>query len=213
MSLGSGNVLLAEFQNQIGDEIKKKSWEAYIITFNQIVFLIIWLKNIAYILYMEEQMTKFLKDTGVDVSQKKGPVPDILSYEQAVRLTLDVAAQLSRLHEKRMGFISIRKEDIKMIGTNNFVISTPELFRVSWKNELLISKPFEYNELMAPELKSIKTLPSTVNANVGYYSICKLVLSLLNIDNNLARLSPTKLYYLMERIFKDDPDERRFIYI
>lgn len=162
---------------------------------------------------MEEQMTKFLKDTGVDVSQKKGPVPDILSYEQAVRLTLDVAAQLARLHEKRMGFISIRKEDIKMIGTNNFVISSPELFRVSWKNELLISKPFEYNELMAPELESIKTLPATVNANVGYYSICKLVLSLLNIDNNLARLSPTKLYYLMERIFKDDPDERRFIYI
>jgi len=162
---------------------------------------------------MEEQMISFLKKTGADVSGEKKPVPDILSYQQAVRLTLDIASQLAKLHEKRLGFISINKDQIHMVGENNFVIVNPELFRVNWKNELLISKPFTYNDLMAPELKQVNTLPSTVNSNVGYYAICNLVLSLLNIDNDINRLRPTKLYFLMERILKDNPNERRFIYI
>lgn len=82
------------------------------------------------------------------------------------------------------------------------------------KNELLISKPFVYSKnTMAPELEKIKALPASVNTNVGYYSICKLAISLLNIDNNLLRLRPSKLYFLIDRMLKDNADERRFIYI
>ena len=100
-----------------------------------------------------------------------------------------------------------------MIGENTFIIKDVDLFRVKSSGNLLISKPFTYNNLMAPELENLNTLPETVNANTGYYCICKLALSLLNLDNNLDRLRPTKLYFLMERILKEKPAERRFIFI
>ena len=162
---------------------------------------------------MEELLITQLQNSGADISGKRTPVPNILSYQQAVRLTLDISAQLAKLHENKKGFINIRKDQIDMIGENNFIIKEIELYRVKSNGELLISKPFQYNDLMAPELNNINTLPETVNSNVGFYCICKLVLSLLNINNNLDRLRPTKLYFLMERILKENPNERRFIYI
>ena len=208
MNHGFGNVQLVEYQNQSAD---KKSWEAHF--FNQIIFLIIWLKNIECIFYMEQIIIKQLQNSGADVSGPRKPLPDILSYQQAVRLVLDISAQLSKLHENMLGFIDISKEQIEMIGNNSFILKNPNLYRVKRNGEILISKPFTYNNVMAPELKTINTLPEIVNSNVGYYCLCKLVLSLLNIDNNLDRLRPTKLYFLMERILKENPLERRFIYI
>lgn len=162
---------------------------------------------------MEQLFIKQLQNSGADVSGERKPLPDILSYQQAVRLTLDLSAQLAKLHENKKGFISISKEQVEMIGENTFLIKEADLFRVKSNGNLLISKPFIYSNLMAPELKNLNTLPETVNSNVGYYCICMLVLSLLNIDNNLDRLRPTKLYFLMERILKENPSERRFIFI
>ena len=162
---------------------------------------------------MEELLNKVLKDNEVDISKERRPVPDVLSYEQAVRLVLDLAAQLSALIKNKQCILSVEKNQLEMIGESNFIFKSPDLFRVSFKNELLISKPFTYNKLMAPELEKIKVLPARVNLNVGYYSICKLAISLLNIDDKLIRLSPTKLYFLIDRMLKDDPEERRFIYI
>lgn len=162
---------------------------------------------------MEELLNKVLKDNEVDISKERRPVPDILSYEQAVRMVLDLAAQLSALIKNKQCILSVEKNQLEMIGESNFIFKSPDLFRVSFKNELLISKPFTYNKLMAPELEKINVLPARVNLNVGYYSICKLAISLLNIDDKLIRLSPTKLYFLIDRMLKDDPEERRFVYI
>jgi hypothetical protein len=162
---------------------------------------------------MEEQLIKVLINSGADVSGDRKELPSILDYHQAVRMTLDLAAQLTKMHENQRGIISITKEQVVMIGDNNFLLKELDLFRVDKNKKILISRPFEYNQLMAPELKDLNTLPSRVNSNVGYYSICKLVLSLLNIDNNVERLNPTKLYFLMDRIFNTDPEKRRFIYI
>jgi hypothetical protein len=162
---------------------------------------------------MEEQLLQVLVNSGADVSGDRKELPEILNYQQAVRMTLDLAAQLTKMHENHRGFISVTKEQVVMIGDNNFLLKDLDMFRVDSNNKILISRPFEYNQLMAPELKDIDTLPSRVNSNVGYYSICKLVLSLLNIDNKLERLNPTKLFYLMKRIFSPDPEKRRFLYI
>ena len=162
---------------------------------------------------MEQLFIKQLQDSGADISGERKDIPNILSYQEAVRLTLDISAQLAKLHENNKGFISISKDQIEMIGENNFIIKSVDLFRVKSTGDLLISKPFQYNDFMAPELKNLNTLPETVNSNVGYYCICKLVLSLLNVENNLERLRPTKLYFLMERILKENSSDRRFIYI
>ena len=162
---------------------------------------------------MEQVFIKQLQNSGADASGERKPLPNILSYQQAVRMTLDLSAQLAKLHENKKGFISISKQQVEMIGENSFIIKDIDLFRVKSNGDLLISKPFTFNNLMAPELKTLNTLPEIVNSNVGYYSICMLVISLLNIEGNLDRLKPTKLYFLMERILKETPSKRRFIYI
>ena len=162
---------------------------------------------------MEEQLLRVLKENDADISGERKPVPDILSYEQAVRLVLDLSAQLSMLIKNKQAILSVNKTQIEMIGDSNFIFKSIDLFRVSLKDQVLISKPFTYNKLMAPELENLKVLPSRVNLNVGYYAICKLAVSLLDIGNDITRLRPTKLFFLIERMFKSNPEERRFIYI
>ena len=75
-------------------------------------------------------------------------------------MTLDLAAQLTKMHEN-IEFIKITKEQVVMIGDNNFLLKDIDLFRVDSNNKILISRPFEYNQLMAPELKDIDTLPQS----------------------------------------------------
>ena len=91
---------------------------------------------------MEQLFIKQLQNSGADVSGKRQPLPDILTYQQAVRLTLDLSAQLAKLHENKQGFISVSKEQVEMIGENTFIIKDVDLFRVKSSGNLLISKPF-----------------------------------------------------------------------
>jgi len=162
---------------------------------------------------MEKELIKVLQKSGAEITDERKPLPEILSYRQAVRFVLDLSAQLAHLQENGKGFISITKKQIEIIGENNFIIKDTDIFRVNYDSQLLISKPFTYNSFMAPELKDKKTLPLRVNSNVGFYAICKLAISLLNIDNDINRLRPTKLYFLMDRILVENPEDRVFMYI
>ena len=58
---------------------------------------------------MEEQLLQVLKENDADISGERKPVPDILSYEQAVRLVLDLSAQLSMLIKNKQAILSLIK--------------------------------------------------------------------------------------------------------
>ena len=79
---------------------------------------------------MEEQLLQVLVNSGADVSGDRKELPEILNYQQAVRMTLDLAAQLTKMHENHRGFISVTKEQVVMIGDNNFLLKDILLLQI-----------------------------------------------------------------------------------
>jgi hypothetical protein len=127
----------------------------------------------------------------------------IFDYNQAVRFILDVSTQISYIIENR-GYApySLLHEHISLIN-DTFVITNFDTFVPIKNNKLLIKTLFKKTKYMAPELLTATTIPFSVDLNVVDYNIVKLCLQSLDIDNNIERLIPTKLYFLFKRVLLD----------
>lgn len=137
-----------------------------------------------------------------------------LEYHECTRMILDIGSQIETLRLNGWGLLYISAKDIT-ITTDGSYLLTPEmdLFSCDEDGMILIDRPFTYDKTyMAPELKSITTLPSKVSYTSVYFSLKPLVLEVLGVDT-LARIYPTKLFFLIERCSADDPKERRFLFI
>lgn len=161
---------------------------------------------------MEDLFIKVLKKNGSVVDSKRELIKEPLDYEDAVRLVLDIGAQLEEAETIGKGFINITMNDIIRFRNGGFLLISKDTYDIRNK-QLWITKPIKYNSKMAPELALISQLPAYVNTNVSYYSLCKTILNSLDINNNIERLSPTKLYWLIKRATNKEPDNRHFIYI
>jgi len=163
---------------------------------------------------MENLFIDFLEQNSSKINKKYKNISSPINYEEAVRMILDIGAQIEIAEDNNKGLIKINLEDIKITNTERFILHIKDDDYFDIRNgKLLISKPFKYDEGMAPELNEIKSLPLKVNPNVAYYSLCNLILELLGIDNNIERLYSTKLYWLMKRVLIEEAEERKFIYI
>ena len=150
--------------------------------------------------------------SGSIVTVTSSSVKEPIDYEDAVRLVLDIGAQLEVAEKNGKGFININMNDIKRTGEGSFLLISKDVYDIRNK-QLWITKPIKYNSEMAPELALITQLPAYVNINVSYYSLCKTILNSLDINKNIERLRPTKLYWLIKRATHKEPNNRRFLYI
>tara|TARA_Y100000389_G_C17445524_1_gene511360 strand:+ start:369 stop:854 length:486 start_codon:yes stop_codon:yes gene_type:complete len=161
---------------------------------------------------MEDMFINVLNINGGKVDNKRESVKEPIDYEDAVRLVLDIGAQLEVAEKNGKGFININMNDIKRTGEGSFLLISKDVYDIRNK-QLWITKPIKYNSEMAPELALITQLPAYVNINVSYYSLCKTILNSLDINKNIERLRPTKLYWLIKRATHKEPNNRRFLYI
>jgi hypothetical protein len=161
---------------------------------------------------MEEMFINVLNISGGKVDNKRESVKEPIDYEDAVRLVLDIGAQLEVAEKNGKGFININMNDIRRTGDGSFLLISKDVYDIRNK-QLWITKPIEYDIGMAPEIALITQLPSYVNINVSYYSLCKTILNSLDINNNIERLRPTKLYWLIKRATNKEPNDRQFFYI
>ena len=92
---------------------------------------------------------------------------------------------------------------------------------ISIKKDALLSftYPLKFSEtakeLLAPELReklAAKVLPFTTSISVGYYSLAKLCLKCLALEEQLEVLRGSKMYYFFERCLRVEPAERVFLY-
>ena len=89
------------------------------------------------------------------------------------------------------------------IDSNNLVLNYPEIY------------PFPKG-VCAPELYTIGVLPFITHRSASYYSLGLLCLYLLQHQNqnlSLNHLRDTPLFYFLERCLKEEPIERRCIFI
>ena len=149
------------------------------------------------------------------ISRKK------LDYQKALQLTICLGHQLTALTNSGFGISYITPDDITIIDDNWFLITNLSNVVPLYKEKMLkIVKPITKNKdkpiFIAPEIKQISTLPAIVNQSCGFYSIaalCMFSLGLTDINKNLIRLSPTPLYFLLERCLQEDPEKRVFLLI
>lgn len=139
--------------------------------------------------------------------QAHGP----LDYHQAVQLALNLGTQIVALAKLGRGLISLRQDDV--IVCDGFIIGdlSDTVAIEEWKLEIV--RAVDLHSGAAPEVHELDTLPSLVNMSAIYYSIAVLCLDCMDISREMQEIKGSKLYYLLNRCMRPDPQTREFLYI
>lgn len=161
-----------------------------------------------------------------------------LTYNLALKMTHNLVTQLNYLITQfSKTFLGFSPKNLIIIDKSKFVYLSDEFLLDIIKNgeneeKLLIKSPFTRDDFfLAPELLSVKEIPSFVNYKVSYFSLGLLILYTLlgdDNDNNSEDLQEkdkishrmetliiknTKLYWLLERCLVEEPKNRSILFI
>lgn len=143
------------------------------------------------------------------------------------KMIYDLSCQLKYLiiYENKT-FLGYNKKNIIVIDDNKYIYLTNEYLKdIDKYNDetIMVSSPFTTNDFyLSPELKVVKELPSYIHYKTSYYSLGKLILDLFFEEDNTEdvhvmlsniHIKGTKLYWLLERMLKEEPQSRSIIYI
>jgi len=148
-----------------------------------------------------------------------------MDYAQVERLILHIGLQMQVLSEQQQGICGFTLDDIIVLDEEYFFLSgLDHVINIKNNNKnnepmLAFTYPLKFTkaakELLAPELREklvAKVLPFTTNVNVGYYSLAKLCLVCLALEQPMESLRGSKMYYCLERCLRVAPEERVFLY-
>jgi hypothetical protein len=160
------------------------------------------------------QLIKTLENGGAIVDKSKYTINNIrMSYNKCLRMLLDVGAQIERLKELGYGLLYLTPSDIVETVDGSFlIIINDNLLHCDEGGNMLINITYSFNDSMAPELKDISTLPSTVYYTTSYFSLLSIACSAMDIIN-IQAIYQTKMYYLLDRCSTIIPVDRIFLYV
>jgi hypothetical protein len=158
-----------------------------------------------------------------------------LTYNLALKMTHNLVTQLNYLITQfSKTFLGFSPKNLIIIDKSKFVYLCDEFLLDIIKNgeKMLIKSPFTRDDFfLAPELLSVKEIPSFVNYKVSYFSLGYLILSCLlghdmesdnedlpekdKISHQMKTLiiKNTKLYWLLERCLVEEPKNRSILFI
>jgi hypothetical protein len=151
------------------------------------------------------------------------------SYEGALKLVYYLTKQLTYLiEEESESFYRYTTDNIIVIDNSKFIyLSNENLKKIIEKTELIkFVAPFDRDGFVSPELLKIKSVPSTINYRTIYYSLGLLIMDCLfdykkddekeyiNKEEQLLNpINDTKLFYLIKRCLREEPNNRIILYI
>ena len=139
--------------------------------------------------------------------QAHGP----LDYHQAVQLALNLGTQIVALAKIRRGLISLHQDDV--IVCAGFPIGDLSNTMALEGDQLEIIRAVDIHPCMAPEVEKLDTLPSVVHVSTIYYSIALLCLECMGISREMQEIRGSKLYYMLDRCLRSNPQTRGLLYI
>ena len=160
-----------------------------------------------------------------------------LEYQLMEQLIDSIGRQLQHLERENKGISSFNIDDITAFYANetattaiHFAITNEDkIHDINDKNNLVITTPYPKEKPKAfhsPELKeflSKKTIPYEIHFKSGYYSFGLLCLhcyvsrnadaaaTAAALDDILAPIINTKIYWFLKQVLQEDPTERRYI--
>ena len=161
---------------------------------------------------------KYDENSDVILNSTEGTLCEYLSlhkhldYFQVVQLALNLGTQIAALAKLGRGFPMLDCNNI--IVCSGFIITNPASSSCTLENDKLkIVRVPEITDTAAPEIGRINSLPSTIHMSAIYYSIALICLKCLGINREMKEIHGSKLYYLLQRCLRDDPETREFLYI
>ena len=161
-----------------------------------------------------------------------------LTYNLALKMTHNLVTQLNYLITQfSKTFLGFSPKNLIIIDKSKFIYLCDEFLLDIIKNgengeKILIKSPFTRDDFfLAPELLSIKEIPTFINYKVSYFSLGYLILyTLLGHDIDSVRedlqekdkichrmktliIKNTKLYWLLERCLVEEPKNRSILFI
>lgn len=157
-----------------------------------------------------------------------------LTYNLALKMTNNLVTQINYLITQfSKTFLGFKPGNLIVLDKSIFVYLCDEfLLDIIENDKLFIKFPFTCDDFFwAPELLSVKEIPSFVNYKVSYFSLGCLTLACLlgdddfikegeqfrqdKLKNQMTTLSikNTKLYWLLERCLVEEPRNRSILFI
>jgi len=159
-----------------------------------------------------------------------------LTYNLALKMTHNLVTQLNYLITQfSKTFLGFSPKNLIIIDKSKFIYLCDEFLLDIIKNgengeKILIKSPFTRDDFfLAPELLSIKEIPTFINYKVSYFSLGYLILYTLlgdDIDSEDLQekdkichrmktliIKNTKLYWLLERCLVEEPKNRSILFI
>jgi hypothetical protein len=149
----------------------------------------------------------------------------VFEYEDAEQLILQIGRQLMVLKAAKKGILFLNLDDIIVIDQQFFFLSRLDHvvqvhMQVQGQEYLTLSYPMKIStadeRFLAPEVKEgYKVLPFITPVSSGYYSLAKLCLYCLQLDDSLGidSIKDSKMYFFFERCLQKAPANRFLIYI
>jgi hypothetical protein len=180
-------------------------------------------KSISFKAHCIKTLNQYKKDL---INAKS--VPNF-SYLNTLKLVYYLTKQLSYLiDEESHSFYQFAPENIIVIDNSKFIyLSLNHLKKIDVKTEFIqFTTPFDRDGFVSPELLKIKSLPTTVNYRTIYYSLGLLAIDCLfdskendvniyddnNLEEILAPIKETNLFYLIKRCLQREPMNRVVIH-
>ena len=149
---------------------------------------------------------------GVTLAERLKTRP--LDYSEALRLAMCLGMQLASLVSFNKSILFFDEADISVIDNDWYIItSLDKMVPLVAKDTVMLARPIAFKGAIPPELHDVKSLPVKTNISSAYYSIAKLTLQSLGIENSLDPIEGSSLYFFMERCLQTDPAKRYFLFI
>lgn len=138
-----------------------------------------------------------------------------MDYEEVEQLILDLGLQSMVLGTYKKGIFFLNLDDILVIDGTFFLLrDLRHVLDIQKQEQLLLSYPMKMDtSYIAPELNmemESKVLPFYASITVGYYSLAKLCMHCLALED-LGPIKDSKMYFFLMRCLAK-PDERYFLY-
>ena len=134
-----------------------------------------------------------------------------MEYNDCLLMIMQLGDELENLKKNEKGILFLDIDDI-YLKDDKYQIKKSVIKYNLIDNEIIIDKPFNVNNEMAPELRLVNEIPSKVNYNVCFYNLKNIALKKMELEN-LEQLNPTKLYFLLKRCSAENANYRTFFYL
>lgn len=149
-----------------------------------------------------------------------------LDYDTVLKI-LDSYAKLILFLERNMKCLVLTDlRDFIVINNSDFIfVNSANIFSLEMgKKTTVIDIPLKLNRFQSPELKKLSEIPQNIDFRVGYFSLasflcyCLFAETLIDkseqqIEDLLAPIYTTKLYWFIKRCSEKQAEKRKCIFI